>query len=141
MKFKMRVLHFSKNDNASAIAAAISKAQQTNCDQIPPAYNCENEKLIFVCAEVGKKPDDKLVAFMSNLNADRVKNIAFIGVGTGTDAAIGVLKSMAEKLGIKVAGSMECTVKGGLFKKGKVSDADIKKCVDWADGIVNSLAS
>lgn len=141
MKFKMRVLHFSKNDNASAIAAAIAKAQQTNSDQIPPAYNCENEKLVFVCAEIGKKLDEKVVAFMSNLNSDRVRNIAFIGVGTNTDAAIGELKGMAEKLGIKVAGSMECTVKSGLFKKGKVSDADIKKCTDWADGIVNALAN
>ncbi len=140
MKFKMRVLHFSKADNASAIAAAIAKSQQTNSDQIPPAYNCENEKLVFVCVEVSKKIDEKVVNFLKNLNSNRVKNLAFITVGSDTGEAMNELKSMAKNVGVNVAADMECTVKSSLFKKGKVTGADIQNCVDWAAKLVNSLA-
>lgn len=140
MKFKMRVLHFAKAGNADAIAAAIAKDQGANCDQIPPAYNCENEKLIFVCAEGNKKSDKAVVEFVKYLNTDRVKNIAFLSVG-GAEA-VDELKALASSNGINVVGDTHvCQVKGGLFKKGKVTDDDIKAAVAWASKIVDSLAN
>lgn len=144
MKFKMRVLHYAPGGNADNLSAAIARTQETTCDQIPPAYNCENEKLAIICAEVGKKADDKLVNFVNHLTSARVKNIAFLTVSSASPeaakAAIAPLKDMAEKNNIHVLDDIfQCTVKGGLFKKGKVTQADIENAVDWADKIVNSL--
>lgn len=143
MKFKMRVLHYAPGGNADNISAAIARSQETTCDQIPPAYNCENEKLAIICAEVGKKADDKLVNFIHHLSSSRVRNIAFLtvsGSAEAADGAIAPLKEMAKRNGINVLDDVfHCTVKNGFFKKGKVTQTDLENAVDWADKVVNSL--
>ena len=55
---KMQVLYFSKNGkgNAEAVATAVGRTFKCKCDQIPPAYPCEKEKLvIIVFDDYGKK--------------------------------------------------------------------------------------
>lgn len=141
MKFKMRALQYSKDTGAFEIATAIAKAQEIQkVDRIPPDYNLENEKLALVCIDCGKKVDAAVTSFVNFLNADRVKNVAFIGVGTGTAAAMEELAAMAKARNVEVVGITECTVKSSLFKKGKPTDADIKTVLAWVDGIVEELA-
>ncbi len=140
MKFKMRALQYSKNTGAFEIATAIAKAQDIQkVDRIPPDYNLEGEKLAFICVDCGKKVDAQVDSFVNFLTTDRVKNVAFIGVGTDTADAMNGLASKAKGIGINVVGITECTVKSSLFKKGKPTDSDITKMVDWADKLVNSL--
>lgn len=142
MKFKMRVLQYSKDTGAFEIATAIAKAQGIQkVDRIPPDYNLEGERLALVCVDCGKKADKSVVSFVNFLNTDRVKNVAFIGVGNGTADAMNELAGMAKATGINVVGITECAVKSGLFKKGKPTDADINTVLAWVDGIVNSLAN
>jgi flavodoxin len=140
MKFKMRILHFSPAGNAEALANAISRAQQAKCDKIPPAYPIEKEKLAFIGLELkGGKVDKSVIALVKDLSTDRVKNVAFYAVGSSFEG-IGELKRLVTEKGINVAGStFECSVKGGLFKKASVTDADVKAAVEWADKIVDSL--
>lgn len=141
MKFKMRMLHFTKGCGADDIAASIARAQGATCDQIPPAYNCENEKLVFVCVDAGKKLDEKVTKFMSYLNPSRVKNIAFVAIGSDTSACLSELKEMATSRDVNVVSELSINVKNGLFKKGKVKDIDIENAVKWAEGVVDGLAN
>ena len=77
MKFKMRILHFSKSGNAEKVALAISKSQQAGCDKIPPAYPIENEKLAFLVFEMkGANVDKNVTALCNDLTTNRVKNVA-----------------------------------------------------------------
>lgn len=142
MKFKMRALYFSPAGNAEKIARAIAKAQEAVCDQIPPAYPSENEKLLFIGVETkGSSANKVVVDLCRDLTPARAKNVAFFAVGSGNFSAIDELKSIVKGKGIEVVGTTcECTVKGGLFKQGKVTDDDVKKVVDWAGKIVDSLA-
>jgi flavodoxin len=140
MKFKMRVLYFSPAGNAEKLADAIARKQQANSDKIPPAYPCENEKLLFIGVELkGSSADKAVQAFCKDLNPNRAKNVAFYSVG-GSSEGINELRKLVTAAGLNVVGTThECTVKGGLFKKAVVTDADLKAAVAWADGIVDSL--
>lgn len=142
MKFKMRVLHFSPNGNAEQIARAIAKIQEAKSDQIPPAYPSENEKLVIIGVELkGSSADKTVVDLCRDLTTARAKNVAFYAIGSGDFSAVNELKKIVSDKGINVAGNtFECTVKGGLFKKGKVTDEDVSSAVKWADEIVESLA-
>ncbi len=139
MKFKMRVLHFSKLGNTETMARAIAKQEGANSDQIPPAYPCENEKLVFIGVELTKKSADKSVMdFCKDLTVQRAKNVALFG--TGTDfSGLDELKQIIEGNGIAVTEMFKCEVKSSLFKKGTVTDGDVKNACDWAAKITKSL--
>ncbi len=142
MKFKMRVLHFSKAGNTEAMARAIAKQEGANSDQIPPAYPCENEKLVFVGVELkGKSADKVVIDLCRDLTQQRAKNVAFYA--TGSDfSALDELKQIIEGKGINVINNMyKCEVKSSLFKKGTVSQSDIDGACKWAADITNSLAN
>ncbi len=140
MKFKMKVMQYDKGMGAYDIARAISKAQGIpKVDRIPPDYMPEKEVLIFVVVDGGKKLDQKVENWVHFLSEKSSANIAFIGVGVGSTGPMNQLADMAKKVGINVAGVYEVPVKGGLFKKGKASEADIKGAVDFAAKTVDSI--
>ena len=139
-KIKMTVLYKGKAGNASEMAEAIGRSQQAKIDQIPPAYNMENQKLVVICVEGGKKADSDVMKFISNLNPGRVKNIAIVCIGSEY-GCVDEMKASAEKLGVVVGNVKQVEVKGGLFKKSAVSDEDIQKAIAWAGNIIeNELA-
>jgi len=140
MKFKMRILHFSPAGNAEAIAFAISKAQQASCDKIPPAYPIEKEKLAFIGFEMkGAKVDKNVANLCNDLSTTRVKNVAIYAVGGKFDG-VAEIKEIIKSKGINIVGdTFECSVKTGLFGKGKVTEGDIKAATEWADKIVDSM--
>lgn len=141
MLFKMRVLHFSPKGLTESIATAVSRGQKCATDKIPPAYPVETEKLLFIGVELkGASVDKTVEAFCKDLSPQRVKNVAFFATSGGDFSAINGLKKMVSANGCNVIDEVfECTVKGGLFKKGNVSDEDLKKSSAWADKIVQSL--
>ena len=54
---KAKSLHFSKRGTVQPIAAEIGRVFQCVCDQIPPAYPCEGEKVVFIGVDMsGKVP-------------------------------------------------------------------------------------
>lgn len=140
MKYKMQVLYFSKDGNTEKLAQAIARDQKTKSDQIPPAYPVEAQKLIMIGLELGNGKIAKQVRdFVVDLNAQRTKNVAFFA--TGDASALSELKDILKKNGVNVVEDVHvCAVKKGLFKAGKVSDADVTACVQWASKIVDSLA-
>ena len=54
---KAKSLHFSKSGNVQPIASEIGRVMQCVCDQIPPAYPCEGEKVVL---DVYKRQVDAL---------------------------------------------------------------------------------
>lgn len=139
---KMQALYQStKTDNTYRLSEVVSREHKCKCDQIPPAYPCENEKLVFIAVE-GKnsKPDKKVIAFCKDLTPARCKNVAFIIVSTTGTEGCSTLTEIVKSKGVNVVNSFECKVKGGLFGMGKVSDSDLANCKTWAQKVVDSLS-
>ena len=135
----MRVNFISKSGQAQSLAMAISREYQCKSDSIPPAYPCENEKLVFIGFEFGSS--EKIVStFCKTLTPERAKNVAFFATSSTGDKSFDSLVSVLKSNGVNVISeNFQLKVKNGLFSKGKVSPADEKAAMDWAKKIVDSL--
>ena len=86
---KVKSMHYSKNGNAQAIAARLGEIYRCVSDQIPPAYPCESEKVIFIGIETEKKIEKPVVDFCKDLTPQRTKNVAFYLVsGSGNTSEL-----------------------------------------------------
>lgn len=134
---KAKSFHCSKSGNVQPIASEIGRVLQCVCDQLPPAYPCENEKVVFVGVEMNGKLPGKVESFCKDLNPSRTASVAFYVVnGNGnTNGLDGIIETM-KKNGVKTVGEpLGIAVKGGLFKKGMPTDEDVSKAVAWAQKI------
>ena len=107
------------------------------CDQIPPAYPCEGEKVVFIGVEMNGKLPGAVDHFCKDLNPTRAKGVAFYVLNSNgnTDGLSSIIDTM-KKNGVETYGEpLGIAVKGGLFKKGMPTDADTKKVLEWADKI------
>ena len=137
---KAKSMHYSKTEtgNVEVLAGEIGTVYKCVADQIPPAYPCEGEKVVFIGIE-GKGIDRQVTDFCRDFTPERVKNVAFYLVGAADDSHLSHIKEILKKNGINIAGdTLIIPVKNSLFKKGKVTDADIKKVLDWAGDIVEN---
>ncbi|HAN44835.1 MAG TPA: hypothetical protein DCP97_05525 [Ruminococcaceae bacterium] len=140
---KMQVLYFSKDGNSQILANALSREHRCKCDQIPPAYPCENEKLVIIGLELnGKEAPKQVVDFCKNMTDKRAKNVAFFEVSSnGGIDGLGNLKSILKGNGINVMDDVHiCTVKGSLFSKGKVTEGDVVAIKDWSIKLIEKLS-
>ncbi len=140
---KMQALYQStKSENTYQIAEVISRAYKCKCDQIPPAYPCENEKVVFIGVEgKGSKPTKQLVDFCKDLTPARTKNVAFFVVSSTGNEGVAALKDIVVSKGVNVMPEVfEVQVKSGLFSKGKLTDANLADAKAWADKIVAALS-
>ena len=76
VKMKAKSLHFSKSGNVQPIASEIGRVMQCVCDQIPPAYPCEGEKVVFIGVEMNGKLPGAVDHFCKDLNPTRAKGVA-----------------------------------------------------------------
>ncbi len=131
---KAKSFHCSKNNIVHPIAAEIGIKLQCVSDKMPPAYPSDGEKVVFIGIEMDKKVPAPVEQFCKDLTTARTKYIAFYVVnGTGDTSGLDSVIKMAESKGVKKVGeTLAITVKSSLFKKGQVTDEDIKKAVDWA---------
>ena len=118
---KAKSLHYSKSGCVQPIASEIGRVMQCVCDQIPPAYPCEGDKVVFIGIEMNGKLPGPVDHFCKDLNPTRTKGVAFY-----------VLNSTGKTDGLE---GIIAAIKGGLFKKGQPTDEDIKKALAWADEI------
>ena len=134
---KAKSLHYSKSGCVQPIASEIGRVMQCVCDQIPPAYPCEGDKVVFIGIEMNGKLPGPVDHFCKDLNPTRTKGVAFYVLNsTGkTDGLDGIIAAMKAN-GVETYGKpLGIAVKGGLFKKGQPTDEDIKKALAWADEI------
>ena len=136
---KAKSLHFSKRGTVQPIASEIGRVYQCVCDQIPPAYPCEGEKVVFIGVEMGGKLPAPVDHFCRDLNPSRAKNVAFYLINGSVDG-LNSIKSELENHGVHVVDDVfTLEVKSSLFKKGSVTDDDVKKALAWAEKVVANL--
>lgn len=102
MAIKLRVLHYPDNKKLSAICNEIcSSYENSKYDKIPPAYPCENERLLVAFIKTGKEISSELKNFVSDLTKNRAQNVLFIfdcSPATGKE-----ISDMAVAAGTKLA--------------------------------------
>ena len=140
MALKMRFLYYSRKAKMKAMAEVVKTEfdlmQNANAtDIIPPAYSCENERLVILAVSGKGEPDDMLRRFCSELNKKKAQNVALLIDGD-------------EKLGNRLLETLKATgtnvlenvkyIKIGLFGS-KVSPEEKQDLVDWVQSNINNL--
>ena len=138
---KMQVLYFSKNGkgNAEAVATAVGRTFKCKCDQIPPAYPCQNEKLVIIVFDNSGKKAKQLIDFCKDLSTERASNVAVIPLSNDGSNDIGELADIFKANNVTVAGIQGVEIKKGLFGAGKLTDDKVKIATDFATKMVTSL--
>ena len=143
MALKMRFLYYSKKPQMKQLAAAIKNefglTENNNAtDIIPPAYSCENERLVILGISGKGDLDDMVRRFCGELNKKKAQNVAVLIDGDERllQSAVSVLK----ETGTNVIENTKIVKFGGLpFIGGKLSDAELKEYLEWVHSIVDNL--
>ena len=136
---KLQSYYFSDSGNAKALAAAIAKEYSLKVDQIPPAYQPDRDAIVFISFDSGSVAD-KLRNFCRSLTPAKAKNVALAVVGKN-DAGLSEVQKLLEGVGVNVFPDFyRCTLKSGLFSKGKISEEQVAEGVAWAKKLVDSYA-
>ena len=139
----MRFLYYSKKPQMKQLAAAIKTefglTENNNAtDIIPPAYSCENERLVILGISGKGDLDDMVRRFCGELNKKKAQNVAVLIDGDERllQSAVSVLK----ETGTNVIENTKIVKFGGLpFIGGKLSDAELKEYLEWVHSIVDNL--
>ena len=143
MALKMRFLYYSGKAKIKSLAEVVKTefdlSQNHNAiDIVPPAYSCENERLVILAVSGKGEPDDVLRRFCSELNKKKAQNVALLVDGDEKlgNRLLGVLK----ETGTNVSENVKYIKIGGLpFLGGKVSDAEKQDLVAWVQSIIDNL--
>ena len=143
MALKMRFLYYSKKAQMKQLAAAIKTEfglmdNNNATDIIPPAYSCENERLVILGISGKGDLDDMVRRFCGELNKKKAQNVAIFIDGDEKLAqnTVDVLKAA----GTNVIENTKFVKFSGLpFIGGKLSDAELKEYLDWTHAIVDSI--
>ena len=143
MALKMRFLYYSKKPQMKQLAAAIKTefalTENNNAtDIIPPAYPCNNERLVIIGISGKGELDDMVRRFCSQLDKKAAQNVAVLIDGDAKllDNTIETLKAA----GTNVIENTKLIKFGGLpFIGGKLTEAETKEYLDWAHAIVDSI--
>lgn len=143
MALKMRFLYYSGKGKIKAMAQIVKKefdlSQNHNAiDIIPPAYSCENERLVILAVSGKGEPDDILRRFCFELNKKKAQNVALLVDG---DEKMGnALLEVLKETGTNVFDNVKYIKIGGLpFLAGKVSEEEKKDLVEWVQSIIDNL--
>ena len=138
---KMQVLYFSKNGkgNAEALATSVGRNVKCKCDQIPPEYPCEGQKLVIIVYDNYSSPAKQLIDFCKDLSPERASNVAVISLSASGNKGIGQLEEIFKANKVEVSGKLELKVSKGLFGYGKLTEEDVKKANDFAVSIAKQL--
>ncbi len=141
MSIKMRVLYASNKGKMETMARAIADKFElaiNAVDVIPPAYSCNNERLVIMGISVGNEPTDQLRLFCRELTKQRAQNVALYV--DGKESGIKIIKDALKEAGTNVLPDVY-TVKGGLpFKFAKsISDEEKASILAWAQKCVDSI--
>lgn len=143
MALKMRFLYYSSKAKIKAMGEVVKKefelTQNHNAiDIIPPAYGCENERLVILAVSGKSEPDDVLRRFCLELNKKNANNVALLVDG---DEKMGAkLLECLESAGTNVFTNVLYFKIGGLpFLNTKLSEEEKTKLLTWVHDIVDNL--
>lgn len=143
MALKMRFLYYSGKSKMKSIAELVKKefdlAQNFNAiDIIPPAYSCENERLVILAVSGKGEPDDVLRRFCSELNKKKAQNVALLV--DGDEKLANCLLTVLKETGTNVIDNVKYIKLSGIpFLGSKVSDEEKTDLVGWVKTVIESL--
>lgn len=143
MALKMRFLYYSSKSKMKAMAEIIKVefdlSQNHNAiDIIPPAYSCENERLVILAVSGKGEPDDILRRFCGELNKKKAQNVALLV--DGDEKLGGRLLEVLKGTGTNVFENVKYVKLGGLpFFGGKVTEDEKNDLVAWTKSIIENL--
>lgn len=143
MALKMRFLYYSGKSKMKAMAEAVKKefdlAQNHNAiDIIPPAYGCENERLVILAVSGKGEPDDTLRRFCLELNKKSANNVAILVDG---DEKMGQkILDCLSTTGTNVIGDVLYVKLGGLpFLGGKLNEDEKNTLITWVNKAIAEM--
>ena len=141
MAIKMRVLYWTNKAKLKALANELKQEFElahNAVDAIPPAYSCENERLVILGISGKGELDDMVRRFCGELNKKKAQNVAiFID---GDDKLMQNTISVLKEAGTNVIENTKLVKFGGLpFIGGKLSDSECQEYIAWAHEIVDSI--
>ena len=130
---KLQVFLYNKFGYAQRVADALAEKFTCKCDQIPPAYQCNEEKLIFIVYEKYGSLDKKLVAYMKEMDKKKVQNIAYIEISNTGNEALEEMCNLVKANGVNISGTYGVTIKRSLFSKGQLTEEQMHEVLKFAD--------
>jgi hypothetical protein len=142
MALKIRFLYYSKKAKMKELAEAVKVefelSQNHNAiDVIPPAYSCENERLVILALS-GNDLEDMVRRFCRELDKKKAQNVALLIDGNDRvkEDALAVLK----ETGTNVIEDVKTVKFSGIpFIGGKLSDAEKADLLAWVHSVVDSI--
>lgn len=139
MAIKMRVLHYPEKAKLVAAAKHIQAEYElavNAVDTIPPAYSCNNERIVILALSVKADADDTLRRFILELTKARAQNVAIIADGKG--AGVDKIKGYLRQAGTNVIDDV-FSLKIGLFGGKTLTDDEKSALSTWTKKVVDSL--
>lgn len=129
MAVKIRVLYYSNKKKIETFANTMGEIHGCKVEAIPPAYPCDNEKLVILGISAKKEIPDKVRQFCNELNTQRAQNVAlfFDGPEALAEQVIEIIKAA----GGKVVGETFFVVGGFPLFKG-ISPEEKNATEMWA---------
>ena len=140
MALKMRFLYYSKKakmkDLGEAIKAEFGLSQNYNAiDIIPPAYSCENERLVILAISGKGDVDDLVRRFCRELDKKKAQNVALL-----IDGDEKLRDNVLSTLSTNVIENVKMVKFGGLaFLGGKLAEDEKAELIAWVHSVVDSI--
>ena len=140
MAIKMRILYAASGKMAT-LAAKLHEEYQLGpnaVDNIPPAYSCDKERIVFLGLSVKDEPDDSIKRFLGELNPSRAQNVALMMINS-TEAGANFVKKILKDAGTNVHEEV-FFVKGSFLPFLKsVKPEEEAALIEWSHKVVESL--
>lgn len=129
---KYRVLYYSSKGKIVTLSEKLAGELGCRVDKIPPSYNCDNEKLVFIGVSTGKELPDQFSLFCRGLSKERCRNVAFFV--DGPQEAADKLIALTKAAGTNPIENVKF-IDGGMKFFSKAKDEDIADIIKWAKEI------
>ena len=139
MAIKMRILHYTGKAKLRSIGDVIRSEYDlaiNSVDAIPPAYPCNNERIVILVLSVKDDADDQLRRFLMELTKARAQNVAIIT--DGKETGIAKVQNYLRQAGTNVVGE-PLYVKVGLFGGKNLTDEEKSAVLGWTKAIVEAI--
>ena len=133
---KMKVLHYPEKGKIATFTNMLANEYQETADKIPPAYDCNRDRLLFMGISSGNMMDDALSRFLRGLDREKVQKVALFT--DASDAVIEQIKEIFAETGINFM-NVKRTKKAFLPFLTSVKPEEFEDLKLWAKGIMNQL--
>lgn len=133
---KMKVLHYPEKGKIATFTNMIANVYEQTADKIPPAYDCNRDRLLIMGISSGKMMDDALSRFLRGLDKQKVSNIAMFT--DAPDCIIEEIKAMFADTGINFLNVKKVKKAPLPFLTG-VKPEEFEDLKLWAKNIMNHL--